>query len=64
MEITIYDFAEPIDFSIIKSRELDDLKAHGLGVYFYKTMSDKVKYFYSKDKGNAIQLFKYLKPKR
>lgn len=58
IEIIIFDFSDPFDYSVIKSRDLENIKPHGLGVYFYSTFTDRVDYFHSKEKGNAIRLIK------
>ena len=51
------DFAETIDCSCIKSRELDDIRPGGLGVHFIKQAMDKVEYLPGKDSvGNIIKM--------
>ena len=56
--VTIFDFLPIFDYSKIKSRDLKNIKPHGLGVYFYTTFSDDVEYYFHQQKGNAIRLIK------
>ncbi len=51
------DFAEAVDSSCIKSRELDDIRPGGLGVHFIHEVMDKVEYLSGKNgKGNTIKM--------
>ena len=51
------DFAETVDCSRIKSRELDDIRPGGLGVHFIQQVMDRVDYIPGKDGlGNTIQM--------
>ncbi len=59
--IVIRDYGERVDVDKIKSRDLEDLRQNGLGVYFYKTLMDKVEYDVPKEgSGNVIRLIKGL----
>jgi len=51
------DFAETVDCSCIKSRELDDIRPGGLGVHFIKQAMDQVIYLPGQDGvGNIIKM--------
>lgn len=51
------DFAETVDCSCIKSRELDDIRPGGLGVHLIQEVMDRVEYIPGKDGlGNTIQM--------
>lgn len=56
--LTIRDYGNPVDVAKIKSRDLDDLREHGLGVHFYKTLMDIVEYSKPQDNGNIIKMIK------
>lgn len=42
--IVLTDFADPVDCSTIKSRDLDDIRPGGLGVHFIQEVMDEVTY--------------------
>jgi anti-sigma regulatory factor (Ser/Thr protein kinase) len=61
MVIRIHDFAEKIDRSNIKSRDLDDIRPGGLGVHLITKMMDSVEYLDGQDGvGNMLQMRKRL----
>ncbi len=56
------DFARPIDKSTIKSRDLDDIRPGGLGVYLIDEMMDKAVFLDPPDaKGNILEMRKRIK---
>ncbi|MCK5189957.1 MAG: ATP-binding protein, partial [Methylococcales bacterium] len=54
------DSAPTVDKSIIKSRDLDDIRPGGLGVHFINELMDRVDYLEPPDKehGNILQMKK------
>lgn len=51
------DFAQTVDCSCIRPRELDDLRPGGLGVHFINQAMDKVEYLPGEDGvGNIIKM--------
>jgi len=51
------DFAPTVDCSVIKSRELEDIRPGGLGVHFITEIMDEVEYLPgSSGLGNAIKM--------
>ena len=57
--IRIYDFADKIDRSQIKSRELDDIRPGGLGVHLMHKVMDKVEYLdVPEGRGNLLEMRK------
>jgi anti-sigma regulatory factor (Ser/Thr protein kinase) len=57
--IRIYDFADRVDRSQIKSRQLDDLRPGGLGVHLIHKVMDRVDYLDSpEEKGNLLEMRK------
>ena len=60
-EITVRltDFAEPVDKSACKSRQLDELRPGGLGVHFMNELMDDVRFLETKaGVGNILQMKK------
>jgi serine/threonine-protein kinase RsbW len=53
----IQDKGKPIDKSKIKSRELDDLQDHGLGIYLIQNIMDEVEFKAIKN-GNILYMKK------
>ena len=58
--ILIRDFGKRADLSQIKSRELDEVREGGLGVYIMQTLMDEVEYGREYAKGTQLKLIKYL----
>ncbi len=57
--IRIYDFADKVDRSKIKSRDLDDVKPGGLGVHLIHKVMDKVEYMDTpNEQGNLLEMRK------
>ncbi len=60
IEFNIRDFGRKVDPETIKSRELDDVKPGGLGVFFIKKIMDEVVYDISSKDGTLLKMIKYL----
>ena len=54
IEVVLTDFAEPVDLSAIKSRDLDDLRPGGLGTFFIKEIMDDCAYGHLQDVGGNV----------
>src|SRR6056297_70468 len=54
----IQDKGQPVDVDKIGSRDLDDLKDHGLGVYLMKNIMNEIEYKPIKN-GNILYMKKY-----
>jgi len=59
----IQDFGEPVKIEKIASRDLEDVKEHGLGVYLIKSIMDEIK-FKKAEKGNLLHLKKHFREKK
>jgi len=57
IEVVIKDFGKKLDVNGLKSRNLDEVKDSGLGVFLIKNMVDKVEY-HSEDTGTELKLVK------
>lgn len=61
IEVVLTDFAEPVDFTCIRPRPLDDLRPGGLGTYFIKEIMDECDYAHLQGKaGNVLRMTKRL----
>ena len=60
LTIIIRDFGERTDLSKIKSRDLDDDREGGLGVFLIKNTMDKVEYRRDIPEGTELRMEKYL----
>jgi len=60
LTIVIRDFGERTDLSKIKSRDLDDVREGGLGVFLIKSTMDKVEYRRDIPEGTELKMVKYL----
>lgn len=60
--VLIRDFGDQVDLTQIKSRELDEVREGGLGVYIMQTLMDEVEYERKYAKGTQLKLIKYLDP--
>ena len=57
----VTDFAEPADVSTIKSRDLEDVRPGGLGVYMIEEMMDEVRFLEPPPgTGNLLEMRKRL----
>ena len=54
--IKIRDFGKQVDLSVIKSRDLEDIKPGGLGVHFIKSICKSVNYKHIKDEFGGTEL--------
>ncbi|MEW6535248.1 MAG: ATP-binding protein [Candidatus Auribacterota bacterium] len=59
LEIHIRDYGKKTDPSCIKSRDLNDIKPGGLGVFFIRKIMDHVEYDTSPEEGTLLKLIKY-----
>ena len=61
LHIYLKDFAEPVDFSKIKPRKLDDVRPGGLGTHFIQEVMDEVEYSRLADENcNLLSMTKVL----
>jgi anti-sigma regulatory factor (Ser/Thr protein kinase) len=61
IRITLTDFADPVDTSKIKSRELDEVRPGGLGIHFMNELMDEIRYLEIKSGiGNILEMKKRL----
>lgn len=57
----ITDFADPVDVSTIRPRELDEIRPGGLGTHFINEVMDEVEYTVLPDRsGNRLEMRKRL----
>ncbi len=61
LQILIKDFGRKVDPVTIKSRDLDDIKPGGLGVFLIETIMDEVQYDMSGKAGPELRMVKYRK---
>ncbi len=55
------DYADPIDISKVKPRDLDDLRPGGLGTHFINEVMDEVEFMPSPtDGGNLLKMLKHI----
>jgi len=59
LEIHIRDYGAKADPKCIKSRDLNDIKPGGLGVFFINKIMDYVEYDISPEDGTILKLIKY-----
>ena len=55
----IRDYGKKINLKKVRTPKLPPRKPHGLGIYFLKTIMDKLKYNTTHQKGNELVLIKY-----
>ncbi|KAF2955901.1 ATP-binding protein [Marinitoga sp. 38H-ov] len=58
--VYIRDFGEKVDIAKIKSRDLDDIKDHGLGVHIISQVFDNIIWKDINEEGNLLVLTKKL----
>ena len=62
--IRIIDYAEAVELSSIKSRELEDVRPGGLGVHLIHKVMDSVEYAHNEgESGNVLEMRKTLNKK-
>ncbi len=59
LEVAIRDYGKKVSAKEIKSRELDDYKDSGLGVYLMKSLVDELAYDFSPSVGTELKFIKY-----
>lgn len=59
IEVIIRDFGQKPDINTFKSRNLNDLKDRGLGLYIINKYTDVCEYFFSDEKENQVKFIKY-----
>jgi serine/threonine-protein kinase RsbW len=62
LKVVIEDEAKQVDPVQIKSRDLDDIRPGGLGVYIIREIMDEVRYEKRNHKGMRLTLVKWLSP--
>lgn len=59
MTVLVRDYAEPVDVSRVKPRDLDDIRPGGLGTHFIREVMDEVVFLPTpRDGGNLLKLVK------
>ena len=59
IRVRLTDFAEPVDKSACKPRQLDEIRPGGLGVHFMHELMDEVRFLETKAEiGNILQMKK------
>lgn len=59
IQVLIRDHAVPVDPSLIKGRDLDDIRPGGLGVHLIRTIMDRVQYTPC-SQGMTLEMVKFL----
>lgn len=59
IRVLIRDECAPVDPSVIKGRDLDDIRPGGLGVHLMRTIMDHVDYT-PRERGMSLEMVKYL----
>ncbi len=59
LEVAIRDYGKKVSPDIIKSRDLDDVKDHGLGVFLMEKFADEVAYDFTPSVGTELKFIKY-----
>lgn len=60
IEFTLLDQGKPIDIEKIKSRELDEIRPGGLGVYLIKNVMDFTEWSNDQKSGNKLYMYKMI----
>jgi len=63
LEILIRDFGRQVDPSVIKGRDLEDIRPGGLGVHIIHSVMDEVAFSHAGDCGMLLRMVKYIKGK-
>ena len=59
IRVRLTDFAEPVDKSACKSRQLDEIRPGGIGVHLMNELMDDVRFLETKEEiGNILQMKK------
>ena len=60
LTVKIRDYGKQVDLSLIKPRDLNDVKSGGLGTHFINTICKNVKYEHATDgKGGTLLTWRY-----
>jgi len=59
IEVIIRDFGQKPNFDTFKSRDLNDVKDRGLGLYLISKYTDVFEYYFSDEKENQVKFIKY-----
>jgi serine/threonine-protein kinase RsbW len=59
LEIAIRDYGKKVSPDQIKSRDLDDVKDHGIGVFLMEQFADEIAYDFTPSVGTEIKFIKY-----
>ncbi|MDZ7722515.1 MAG: ATP-binding protein [candidate division KSB1 bacterium] len=60
IEFTLLDTGTPIDVAKIKSRQLDEIRPGGLGVYLIKSVMDFTEWSFAEKSGNKLYMYKII----
>jgi anti-sigma regulatory factor (Ser/Thr protein kinase) len=60
LEIIIRDFGKQVEPETIKGRDLDELRAGGLGVHIIQSAMDEIEYLCADDCGMQLRMVKYI----
>lgn len=60
-EVLLQDFGDKVPPSKIRSRDIDEIRPGGLGVYIIKKLTDVMEYDGTSDEGPRLRLVKYKK---
>ena len=61
LEIVVRDFGRQVDPSVIKGRDLEDVRPGGLGVHIIHSVMDEVSFTPVGDCGMQLRMVKYIK---
>jgi serine/threonine-protein kinase RsbW len=59
LEIAIRDYGKKVQPFEIKSRDLNDVKDHGLGVFLMETFADEIYFDFTPSVGTEVKFIKY-----
>jgi serine/threonine-protein kinase RsbW len=59
LEVAIRDYGKKVEPDQIKSRDLDDVKDHGLGVFLMENLVDEVAFDFTPSVGTDLKFIKY-----
>jgi serine/threonine-protein kinase RsbW len=63
INVKVYDHGPGFDLKSVLSPDFGQLKEHGMGLFFIRTLMDSVTYS-RLDDGNVLEIIKYLRPIR
>jgi serine/threonine-protein kinase RsbW len=59
--VTVRDFGKQVDPSVIRGRNLEEVRPGGLGVHIIRSVMDRVEYACPTDGGMQLKMTKYLR---